>query len=133
MEQKNLESCLVFRGLSEDISENDYNVRDKVYKELAHTFEDNNYAMKLSMAKNIVIRRCKRVGRSSHTHPRPVSVEFEHIQDVEFIMENKGYLQRGVYVDCEYIPEIERKRRILLPMLKAAKQCKDYKKKQTRG
>ena len=50
MEQKNLENCLVFRGLSEDISENDYNVRDKVYKELAHTFEGNNYAMNLSMA-----------------------------------------------------------------------------------
>ena len=129
MEQKNLENCLVFRGLSEDISENDYNVREKIYKELAHTFEGNNYAMNLSMAKNIVIKRCKRVGIFSHTCPRPVSVEFEHIQDVEFIMENKGYLQRGVYVDREYIPEIERKRQILLPVLKAAKLCKDYKKK----
>ena len=129
MEQKSLENCLVFRGLSEDISKNDYNVREKVYKELAHTFEGNNYAMNLSMAKNIAIKSCKRVGRFSHTRPRPVSVELEHIQDVEFIMENKGYLQRGVYVDREYIPEIERKRRILLPVLKAAKQCKDYKKK----
>ena len=129
MEQKNLENCLVFRGLSEDISENDYNVREKIYKELAHTFEGNNYETNLSMAKNIVIKRCKRVGRFSHSCPRPFSVEFEHIQDVEFIMENKGYLQRGVYVDREYIPEIERKRRILLPVLKAAKLCKDYKKK----
>ena len=121
MEQKNLENCLVFRGLSEDISENDYNVREKIYKELAHTFEGNKYAMNLSMAKNIVIKRCKRVGRFSHTCPRPVSVEFEHIQDVEFIMENKGYLQRGVYVDREYIPEIERKRRILLPVAQSCK------------
>ena len=129
MEQKNLENCLVFRGLPEDISENDYNVREKIYKELAHTFEGNNYETNLSMAKNIVIKRCKRVGRFSHSRPRPVSVEFEHIQDVEFIMENKGYLQRGVYVDREYIPEIERKRLILLPVLKAAKLCKDYKKK----
>ena len=129
MEQKNLENCLVFRGLSEDISENDYNVREKIYKELAHTFEGNNYAMNLSMAKNIVIKKCKRVRRFSHTRPRPVSVEFEHIQDVEFIMENKGYLQKGVYVDREYIPEIERKRQILLPVLKAAKLCKDYQKK----
>ena len=44
-------------------------------------------------------------------------------------MESKGYLQRGNYVDNEYVPEIERKRRILLPILKAAKQFKDYKKK----
>ena len=32
-------------------------------------------------------------------------------------------------MDREYVPEIERKRRILLPILKAAKQFKDYKKK----
>ena len=44
-------------------------------------------------------------------------------------MESKGYLQRGTYVDPEYVPEIERKRRILLPILKATKQFKDYKKK----
>ena len=32
-------------------------------------------------------------------------------------------------MDREYVPQIERKRQILLPVLKAAKQCKDYKKK----
>ena len=56
-------------------------------------------------------------------------MEFEHCQDVEYIMESEGYLQHGTYVDREYVPEIERKRRILLPILKAAKQSKDYKKK----
>ena len=44
-------------------------------------------------------------------------------------MENKSFLQCGIYVDREYVPEIERKRRILLPILKAAKQVNDYKKK----
>ena len=81
------------------------------------------------MAKNMAVKKCKRVGRFSHTRPRPISVEFEHCQDVEYIMESKGYLQRGTYVDREYVPEIERKRRILLPILKAAKLSKDYKKK----
>ena len=113
MEQKSLENSLVFRGLSEDISENDYNVREKVYSELAHTFKGNNYATNLTMAKNMVIKKCKRVGRFSHMRPRPVSVEFQHCQDVKFIMKNKGYLQRGVYVDLEYVPEIARKRRLL--------------------
>ena len=56
-------------------------------------------------------------------------MEFEHCHDVEYIMESKGYLQRGIYVDREYVSEIERKRRILLPILKAAKLTKDYKKK----
>ena len=56
-------------------------------------------------------------------------MEFEHCQDVEYIMESKGYLQHGTYVDRKYVPEIERKRRILLPILKAAKLSKNYKKK----
>ena len=81
------------------------------------------------MAKNMAVKKCKRVGRFSRTQPRPISVEFEHCQDVEYIMESKGYLQCGTYMDREYVPEIERKRRILLPILKAAKQSKDYKKK----
>ena len=129
MEQNSLENLLVFRGISEDITECDYNLREKVYQELAHIFEGEDYRGKLTMAKNMTVKKCKRVGRFSHTRPRPISVEFEHCQDVEYIMESKGYLQHGTYVDREYVPEIERKRRILLPILKAAKLSKDYKKK----
>ena len=129
MEQHSLENSLVFRGIPEDITESDYNLREKVYQELAHIFEGDDYSAKLTMAKNMAIKKCKRVGRFSRTRPRPISVEFEHCQDVEYIMESKGYLQRGTYVDREYVPETERKRRILLPILKAAKQFKDYKKK----
>ena len=129
MEQHSLENSLVFRGISEDITECDYNLREKVYQELAHIFEGDDYPAKLTMAKNMAVKKCKRVGRFSRTQPRPMSVEFEHCQDIEYIMESKGYLQGGTYMDREYVPEIERKRRILLPILKAAKQSKDYKKK----
>ena len=129
MEQRSLENSLVFRGISEDVSESDYSLCEKVYQELAPIFEGEDYPAKLLMAKNMAIKKCKRVGRFSCTRPHPTSVQFEHCQDIEYIMESKGYLQRGTYVDCEYVPEIERKRRILLPILKAAKQFKDYKKK----
>ena len=44
-------------------------------------------------------------------------------------MENRGYLNEGVYVDREYTDEIERKRKMLLPILKTARHLKDYKKK----
>ena len=77
----------------------------------------------------MAIQRCKRVSRFSHTWARPISAEFEHGQDVEYIIENNGYLQRGTFVDREYVPDIERKRRKLLPILKAAKQTEGYKKK----
>ena len=68
-------------------------MREKVYCELAYNFEGDDYAANLTMAKNIVIQKCKWVGRFSRTQAHPISVEFEHCQDVEYIIENKGYLQ----------------------------------------
>ena len=65
--------------------------------------------MKIAMAKNMVIKRCKRIGRFSRTRARPITVEFLQCQDVEYILETKNFLWRGIYVDREYVPEIERK------------------------
>ena len=129
MEQRSLENAVVFRGIPEDMNETDYSMREKVFHEISFTLEGENPTIKLAMAKNMVIKKCKRVGRFSRTRARPITVEFLQCQDVEYIMENKNFLQRGIYVDREYVAEIERKRRILLPILKAAKQVNDYKKK----
>ena len=65
MEQWTLENSLVFRGITKDMSENDYSMREKIYCEISHTLEGADAAIKLSMAKNMVIKRCKRVGRFS--------------------------------------------------------------------
>ena len=65
MEQWSLKNSLVFRGITEDMSENDYGMREKIYCEISHTLEGANFATKLSMAKNVVIKRCKRVGQFS--------------------------------------------------------------------
>ena len=44
------------------------------------------------------------------------------------LWKNKSYLSEGVFVNKEYSPEIERKRRVLLPILRAAKSIEGYKK-----
>ena len=129
MEQRSLENAVVFRGIPEDMNETDYSMREKIYQELSFTLEGESSFVKIAMAKNMVIKRCKRVGRFSRTRARPITVEFLQCQDVEYILENKNFLRQGICVDREYVPEIERKRRILLPILKAAKQVNDYKKK----
>ena len=67
MEQRSLENSLVFRGIAEDITESDYNLCEKVYQELAHIFEGDDYPAKLTMAKNMAVKKCKRVGRFSRT------------------------------------------------------------------
>ena len=107
MEQRSLENAVVFRGIPEDM--NDYSMREKNYQELSFTLEGESSFVKIAMAKNMVIKRCKRVGRFSRTRARPITVEFLQCQDVEYIIENKNFLRRGIYVDREYVPEIERK------------------------
>ena len=72
---------------------------------------------KLASAKQIVIKNCHRLGRFSRNRIRPLSVELQHKQDIEFILDNRFDLERGIYVDKEYPIDIERKRKTLLPVL----------------
>ena len=44
-------------------------------------------------------------------------------------MDNRGFLNEGLYVDREYTEEIERKCKMLLPILKTARHLTGYKKK----
>ena len=55
-------------------------------------------------------------------------MEFVHHEDVSFIMENKGNLSEGIFVNHEFSPEIERKRHTMLPILQAAWHIDNYKK-----
>ena len=42
-------------------------------------------------------------------------------------MDNKSYLRHGIFVDYEYTTDIEQKQRLLLPILKRARQTEPYK------
>ena len=55
------------------------------------------------------------------TRPRPISLELVHRQDVLYLLENKKRLNKGIYLDKEYTHDVERKRKILRPILQAAK------------
>ena len=55
-------------------------------------------------------------------------MEFVHHKDVSFIMENKGYLSDGIFVNRKFSPEIKRKRRTMLSILRAARHIENYKK-----
>ena len=55
-------------------------------------------------------------------------MEFVHHEDVSFIIENKSYLSDGIFINREFSPEIERKRRTMLPILRAARLIDNYKK-----
>ena len=129
MEQKSLDHCLVIRGIPEGLNEGDRECVDKIYAELSNTVESSEVNERLVMACRMEIKRARRIGCYNPQYSRPLSVEFKYRLDTDYIMENRGYLNEGVYVDREYTDEIEWKRKMLLQILKTARHLKDYKKK----
>ena len=128
IEKKSLDHSVIIRGIPEQYKETDCMLRESIFAELSGTVSGESYEVRLETCKKMVIRTCKRIGRFNRNRARPVSVEFVHQEDVEYIVENRSYLSEGVFADYEYSPEVERKRRLLLPILRTAKQMISYRK-----
>lgn len=126
IERRNLDHCMIIRGIQEQYKETDVMLRERIFAEISCTVVGSNYNERVYMAKKMAIRSCKRLGRYNRDRARPISCEFLHPEDVSYIIENRVYLNKGIFVDHEYPPEIERKRRILLPILRAARKHPDY-------
>ena len=127
IENRNLERSLIIRGLPEEYKETDLQLKEKLHLVISVIMQGDSDETRVSNAKQITILNCRRLGRFARSRTRPVSMELQHKQDVEFILDNRFDLERGIYVDREYPPDIERKRKTLLPILKAAKKLSDYK------
>ena len=128
IETKCLDHSLIIRGIPEEFKETEEMISDKLHHALSVIMQGETEEDKLASANQIAIKSCCRLGRLSRNRIRPLSVELLHKQDIEFILDNRFNLERGIYVDKEYPIDIERKRKTLLPVLQAAKQLGDYKK-----
>ena len=100
-----------------------------MYQEIGLTIVADNEEERMEATKKIGIRRCRRLGKYQEGKNRPLSVEFSLKQDVEFLFENKNNLREGVYVDREYPLEVEYERKVLRPILKAARKILAMEKK----
>ena len=130
IESRSLQQNLIFRGIPEDQWEKETTTWHKVYIELVNLVSAEGTAeAKLSMAKQLEIRSCRRLGRFLQGKARPISAEFVRKDDADYILSNKTNLRSGVFADKEYPLDIEKKRKILRPIYTAAKQSKKYKKR----
>ena len=127
IESKNLDRSLIIRGITEETKETETTTGDKIHHILADIMQGKTDNDRLLTARRIVIKSCKCLGRFNRSRIRPVSVEFLHKEDTDFILDNQFDLAKEVYVDCEYPTETERKQKTLLPILKAVKWLPDYK------
>ena len=125
IELKLLENNLIFQGIPEDPWEKVSTTHDKIYDALSNQMTGDSRE-KLKKAKKIPIINVKRKGRYNQQHPRPISVTFSNQLDIESIMDKKKKLKKGIYVDYEYDDETNRNRKLLYPILKAARNMKDY-------
>ena len=128
MEMMALEHSLIIRGIPEEFKETEQMICDKIHHVLTKIMQGDTEDQKLSNAKQISIKSSHRLGRFSRQRTCPISMELHHKQDIEFILENRFALGQGIYVDREYPTDIERKRKILLPVLRAAKRSSEFKK-----
>ena len=126
IETKNLECSVIIRGITETAYEDTSTLMEQVYVELSNTIDARTDHAKLKLAKEINLVRCKQIGRPITGRTRPVSVKFQYQQDMDYILGNKKYLRKGIYLDKEYTPEVERRRRLLRPILKAARNLAEY-------
>ena len=130
--QWNARHCKIIsslRAFQKSNGKKKHKVRKKVYEELSKLTDGDSDQAKLKTAKKMSIRMCKRIGRYSKDRSRPLSVEFLCKEDVEFILTKKTNLRAGIYVDREYPIEIEKKRKLLRPILTAAKKQKRFRKR----
>ena len=126
LEQRVLENNLILRGVKEEKWEEERDTLNKVYQDLSLLMEIKEGENRLEVTQEVGIRRCKRIGRYQAERNRPISLELVHCQDVLYLLDNKCKLNKGIYLDCEYSIEVEKKRKTLRPILKAAKDTDKY-------
>ena len=122
MENTQLDNNLIIHGVPEptawEYPETHY---AKVINYLSHTMNSENETEKMNQARNLSILKTKRIGRFSVDRCRPVSITFSRYEDVEYLLTYKKYLPEGIYLDKEYCEEIEKKRKLLRPIMRCAK------------
>ena len=126
LETRNLDSTLIIRGIREEPKETEDMCCEKIYRELANTISGSDPDERYTTAKTLTIRKCRRLGKFKRDRTRPVSVEFVHKEDRTYILENRSYLNEGVFADKEYPADVERIRQSLLPILRAVKKLDKY-------
>ena len=127
VEQRGLDHCLVLTGIREMAKENEKDCVELIYNAIANAIDAEDETEHKQAAKCMEIRRARRLGKYNENYDRPISVEFTLKCDADYIMDNRRYLETGIYVDREYASDIEYRRKLLQPILRAARNHDDYK------
>ena len=129
LEDKSLERNLIFHGISELTSDEENDRAEKIYQAISATISRDTTEERIQLAREVELIRTRRLGKPDPTKTRALSVEFSNKFDAEQIYANRFNMANGIYVDREFSYTTERDRRLLRPILKAAKNIPGLKKK----
>lgn len=110
---------LVFVGITDSENESSENCLQKVKNVLSHIPEINPDEVRIS--------RCHRLGKYNKDYNRDVICHFNWFGDRQQIYKSRDKLPRGCFVNEDFPPEIQDRRRCLRPILKKASSMDKYK------
>ena len=126
LEEKLLECNLILHGIKESCWELDSTRNELVIQAIAETVHAENNTKKLEIARKIPITSTAQIRRYNPLKSHPIRVSFASKSDAELLLECKKKLKEGIYVDREYNESEELERKLLQPILRAARKQLHY-------
>ena len=127
LEDQLLEKNVIFQGLLEDEYEDKSDVKTQVIKAIACTMTGEDFKEKKTAAGKTSIDTVERLGKYNPLRTRPVKVKFLEKRDVDHLFKNRKKLPKGIYIDNEFSKATEKERRLVRPILRAARRLDKYK------
>ena len=127
LEDQLLEKNVIFQGILESEYEDTKDIKTGVVKAISTTMTGESDEDKLLNAGQTSIESVERLGKYNPRRTRPVKVRFGDKRDVDHLFKNRKNLPKGIYIDKEYSKSTEKERRLLRPVIKAARRLDKYK------
>ena len=127
LENKLLEKNLVIRGVKEIKWEHNNTTWQKVIAELSETVVGDHFSERIAGVEKFSINSVQRLGPRRDMVNRPIRICLNLREDAEYLVKNRKFLKKGIYLDYEYTEEVERERRLLRPLLRAARGTEEFK------
>ena len=127
LEDQLLEKNVIFQGIPEEEYEDRSDIKTQVVKAMASTMEGEDFDSKKTLAGQTSIDSVERLGKFNPLRTRPIKVKFREKKDVDHLFKHRKSLRRGVFIDKEYSRSTDKERRLLRPVLNAARRLEKYK------
>ena len=127
LEDQLLEKNVIFQGILESEYEDTKDIKTGIVKAITSTMTGESEEEQKTNASQTSIESVERLGKYNPMRIRPVKVKFSEKRDVDNLFKNRKKLPKGIFIDKEYSKSTEKERRLLRPVIKAARRLDKYK------